>query len=79
MKAAAALWDTEQNDPDHAPNLWTKLDYKDGIRYIHEVMYLADAFSKDELGWWKDKIYKSLVDTNVYNPDQVPSNWEEQT
>ena len=50
-----------------------------GIRYIHEVMYLADAFSKDELGWWKDKIYKSLVDTNVYNPDQVPSNWEEQT
>lgn len=79
LKAAAALWDTEQNDPDHAPNLWQRLDYREGIRIIPEVIYLAQAFSKDELGWWGDVIYKSLVDTNVYTPEQYPANWEEQT
>lgn len=79
VKAAAALWDTEQNNPDNAPNLWQKLDYREGIRIIPEVIYLAQAFSKDELGWWGDVIYKSLVDTNVYTPEQYPANWEEQT
>ena len=76
FKAAAALWDTLENDPDHAPTLWQKLDYRDGIRIIPEVIYLAQAFSKDELGWWGDVIYKSLVDTNVYTPEQYPQNWE---
>ena len=79
LKAAAALWDTVENDPEHAPNLWQKLDYRDGIRIIPEVIYLAQAFSKYELGWWGDVIYKSLVDTNVYTPEQYPKNWEEQT
>ena len=76
LKAAAALWDTEQNDPDHAPNLWAKLPYRDGIRIIPETIYLAEAFSKDELGWWGDVIYKSLVDNNVYTPAQYAANWE---
>lgn len=76
MKAATALWDFEQNDPDHAPNLWQRLDYRDGIRIIPEVIYLAQAFSKDELGWWNDVIYKSLVDNNVYTPAQYSANWE---
>ena len=76
MKAATALWDTEQNDPDHAPNLWAKLDYREGIRIIPEVIYLEQAFSKDELGWWGDVIYRSKKDTNVYPPPQAPNDWE---
>ena len=76
MKAAAALWDTAENDPDHAPNLWQKLDYRDGIRIIPEVIYLAQAFSKNELGWWGDVIYRSKKDTNVYPPPQEPDDWE---
>ncbi len=76
LKAAAALWDTVENDPDHAPNLWQKLDYRDGIRIIPEVIYLAQAFSKDELGWWGDVIYRSKKDTNVYPPPQAPDDWE---
>lgn len=76
MKSAAALWDTVENDPDHAPNLWTHLPYRDGIRIIPEVIYLADAFEKDELGWWGDVIYRSKVDNNVYTPEQYPGNWE---
>lgn len=76
MKAAAALWDTEQNDPDHAPGLWQKLEYRDGIRIIPEVITLAQAFSRNELGWWGDVVYKSRVDNNVYTPSQYAPNWE---
>ena len=28
-KAAVDLWDTAENDPDHAPTLWAKIDYRD--------------------------------------------------
>ena len=76
LKDAAALWDTVENDPDHAPNLWQKLDYRDGIRIIPEVISLAQAFSKDELGWWGDVVYKSKKDMNVYPPPQAPDDWE---
>lgn len=71
-----ALWDMEQYDPDHAPTLWDDLPYRDGIRIIPEVIYLAQAFSKNELGWWGDEIYRSKKDTNVYPPPQAPDDWE---
>ena len=76
LKAATSLWDTEQNNPNNAPNLWEYLQYRDGIRIIPEVIYLAQAFSKDELGWWGDVIYRSKVEANVYTPAQYPDNWE---
>lgn len=76
MKAASDLWDAEQNDPDHAPNLWEELEYRDGIRIIPEVITVAKAFSRDELGWWGDELYRSLVDANVYTPAQYAPNWE---
>lgn len=78
LRAAVDLWDTEANNPENAPTLWEHLDYKDGIRYIPETITVGLAFSKDELGWWKDELYKSLVDANVYNPEQYPANWEKQ-
>ena len=73
------VWDTELNNPDNAPTLWSDIQYKDGIRYIPEVITADLAFSFNELGWWKDKKYKSIISgyrTNVYNPDAVPTNWE---
>ena len=76
VKAAAALWDTEQNDPVHAPNLWEHLQYRDGIRIIPETIYIAQAFSKDELGWWGNILYKSLLAANVYTPATYPQGWE---
>lgn len=76
MAAQADLWDTEPNDPDHAPNLWKALAYRDGIRIIPEVIYLAEAFSAGERGWWGDTVYVSLVDNNVYTPAQYAQNWE---
>lgn len=74
-KAAVDLWDTVANNPDNAPALWEDIMYKDGYRIIPEVITVTTAFSKGEIGWWKDKLYKSLVDSNVYTPDQYSWNW----
>lgn len=76
MKNGAALWDTEQNDPDHAPTLWSELEYRDGIRVIPETIDVTKQFSEGELGWWGDVLYRSKVDGNVYTPAQYAANWE---
>jgi hypothetical protein len=76
-KAAVDLWDIEANNPDNAPTLWEDIQYKDGYRIIPDVLSVTTAFSKGETGWWKDKLYISLVDYNVYTPDQYAPNWEE--
>lgn len=76
LKNGAALWDTEQNDPDHAPTLWEELAYRDGIRVIPEVITVTTLFSAGELGWWGDVLYRSKVDNNAHTPAQYPQNWE---
>lgn len=76
-KAAVDLWDTKENNPDNAPTLWANIDYRDGYRLIPDIITVTTAFAKDECGWWKGKLYKSLVDANVYNPEQYAANWEE--
>lgn len=75
-QATVDLWDTEANDPDHAPTLWVKIQYKDGARVIPDVISAAEAFALDELGWWDGAIYKSLIAANVYTPEQYPDGWE---
>lgn len=78
-KAAVDLWDTEANNPDNAPTLWEEIQYHEGIRVIPEVITVTTAFAKDELGYWKadGKVYKSLLDANVYTPAAYPQGWEE--
>jgi hypothetical protein len=76
-RTAVDIWDTEANNPDNAPTLWEDIEYKDGFRIIPEVITATLAFSVDEYGWWKDKLYRSKVNGNVYNPDVYPDNWEE--
>ena len=77
-QAAADLWDTEANDPDHAPDLWIKIQYKNGVRVIPDTITAAEAFALNELGWWDGAIYKSLIAANVYTPEQYPQGWEKQ-
>ena len=74
-KAGSDLWDTELNDPDHAPTLWEDLLYKDGYRIIPETITVTGAFSDGEKGWWKGQLWESTANNNVYNPDQYPENW----
>ena len=75
-KAAADLWDTAENNPDNAPALWEDINYVNGIRVIPEVITVTTAFSKGENGWWKDAVWESLQDNNVWNPDQFAAGWQ---
>jgi len=75
-RAAVDLWDTEANDPEHAPALWEDIHYKEGYRIIPETITAGTAFALDEIGWWKDKLYRSLMSANVYTPEQYPAGWE---
>lgn len=78
-RAAVDLWDRTENNPDNAPTLWEDLAYRDGIRIIPETITAGLAFAKDELGWWGDTLYKSLLDANVWTPEQHASGWEKVT
>jgi hypothetical protein len=75
-RAAVDLWDVEANDPEEAPHLWEGIAYREGYRIIPDVITAGTAFAKDECGWWGDKLYKSLIAANVYNPDTYPAGWE---
>lgn len=76
-RAAVDIWDTPENNPDNAPTLWEDISYRDGFRIIPETITATLAFSEGECGWWKDKLYRSKVNGNVYNPEVYPGNWEE--
>lgn len=75
-RAAVNLYDTAENNPDNAPTLWEDILYKDGIRIIPETITAGTAFAKDELGWWEDKIYISLLDNNVWTPTAYAAGWQ---
>lgn len=78
-RAAVDLWDTAENTPDVATDIWEDIDYKDGYRIIPETITAGLAFSKNEFGWWKGELYKSILDAaNVYTPEQYPAGWEKQ-
>ena len=76
-RAAVDLWDTVENNPDNAPALWEDIMYREGYRIIPEVITVGTAFALGEYGWWGDKLYKSLIDANVYTPATYPAGWEE--
>lgn len=77
MMARTAMYDTVENDPAHAPNLWALIREKNGFRYIEENMAAELAFDLDEKGWWEDKLYKSKMQGNPYTPASAPTVWEE--
>ena len=63
-------------EPNVTEALFKKLMYRNGVRIIPEVITTGDMFTKDELGWWNDTLYKSLMDANVYTPEQYAAGWE---
>lgn len=75
-RAAVDLWDTKENNPDNAPTLWEDISYKDGYRIIPETITVGTAFALGEYGWWNGVLYESLLDTNVYTPDQYEAGWK---
>lgn len=82
LRAAVDLWDREDRDPAHAPGLWEAIAYHEGARIIPEVITATLAFARDELGYWPadGKVYRSLINGNVYAPGVSPvPTWEEVT
>lgn len=75
-RAAVDLWDTEENNPDNAPNLWEDILYRAGHRIIPDVITVGLAFSNGETGWWGDVLMRSKADNNVWTPEQYPDYWE---
>lgn len=75
-RAAVDLWDTAENNPDNAPDLWEDISYREGYRVIPEVLTVGTAFYKGERGWWRDTLYESTVNNNVWTPEQYPEVWE---
>lgn len=75
-RSAVDLYDTELNNPENAPTLWEDINYIDGYRVIPETITVGTAFALDEIGWWNGNLYKSLLASNVYTPDQYPTGWE---
>ena len=77
-RASVDLWNREDNNPDNAPTLWEDIDYREGYRIIPATITAGTAFAQDELGWWDDELYKSLIEANVYTPEQYAAGWEKQ-
>lgn len=75
-RARVDLWDTEENTPELVPSLWERVMYKRGYRIIPDVITAENPLMKDEVAWWGDERYVSLLDSNVWTPEQNPSGWE---
>ena len=75
-RAAVDLWDTAENTPDDAPELWEDINYRDGFRVIPDVITAGTAFSAGEYGWLGKTLYRSRIDGNVWTPIASPSGWE---
>lgn len=78
-RAAVDLWDTKENSPDNAPTLWEDVAYRDGVRIIPETITASAAFALGERGFWRDRLYESTINANVYTPAQHPAGWKEVT
>ena len=76
-RAAADLWDTEENNPDNAPALWQEIEYRNGIRVIPAAIPATDPFKLGDYGWWGNDLYQSAYDgDNVWTPEGYPAAWQ---
>ena len=76
-KANVDLWDTAENSPDNAPDLWSDLAFHDGYRIIPTAFTAELAFSEGETGWWEQDgcYYTANANGTVWTPSEYPSAW----
>lgn len=72
-------YDRVDTDPEHDANGWAVLSYHSGYRDIPETMTTSTMFMKDEIGWYQEKFYKSLIDNNSWTPIAYSQGWQEIT
>lgn len=70
---------TSQADwtPDNTPALYTAIGLNDsGYPIWSKPSGAHDAYNMGDTVDYNGKLYKSLIDGNVYSPDEYPSGWE---
>lgn len=76
-RAANALWDTVENDPDHAPEMWNDIEYREGLRVLTGPIPATNPVQADEICWYKDEKWRNVSGVpSVYLPDEYPEGWE---
>ena len=76
-RAANALWDTVENNPDNAPDLWNDIEYREGLRVLTGPIPATNPVQVDEICWYKDQKWKNISGVpSVYLPDEYPNGWE---
>lgn len=76
-RAANALWDTVENDPDHAPDLWNDIEYREGLRVLTGPIPATNPVQVDEICWYKDEKWKNILGVaSTYLPDEYTAGWE---
>ena len=75
-RAAADLWDTPENSPANAPDLWEKVRYRDGYRILGDSISATNPVRNGEICWVGDTKWKSKADNNVWLPKDYPTYWE---
>lgn len=71
---------TSQEDwkPDATPALYTAIGLNPaGYPIWSKPTGAHDAYNKGDIVSYNKKLYKSLIDGNVYSPDEYPAGWEE--
>lgn len=63
--------------PDKSPSLFTPIGLDDtGYPVWSQPTGAHDAYNKGDIVNYKDTLYKSLIDGNVYSPEAYPAGWE---
>lgn len=70
---------TSQADwtPDATPALWVKVSVEEWPEFVQPTG-AHDAYNTGDKVTYNGKRYISLIDANVYSPDDYPAGWEEQ-
>lgn len=71
---------TSQADwtPDVTPALWVRVSIEEWPEFVKPTG-AHDAYAKGDKVTFKGKHYISLIDANVYSPEEYPQGWEEVT
>ncbi len=63
--------------PNETPTLYKPIGLNDnGYPVWSKPSGAHDAYNKGDIVDYNGKLYKSLIDGNVYSPDEYPAGWE---
>lgn len=63
--------------PDSTPALYTPIGLtSEGYPVWSRPTGAHDAYNKDDIVEYNETLYKSLMDGNIYSPEEYPQGWE---